>query len=389
MELSTETRIVDADAHILEPADLWTARVPARLSEFAPRVERDPKTGVSHWRVGDKWIWPVGHWAQAGWRDYPPLNPLEFSDVQPAAYDPRERLHRMDEYGLSIQMIYPNIIGFQAPLFEELGPELALTCTRAYNDFVLEWCSADKTRLIPVAMLPYWDRDASVSEMERCASLGFRAVLFANKFEQIGLPGFSEPYWDPVYAAAEEMDLPINYHIGFAVDNSSLLDADALGEKRARGAAWRRNQALASSAVSMNQCDVLGTLVTSGLCDRFPRLKLVNVETGFGHIPYYLELLDWNWRASGNRSELLPSEYFRRQCYGTFWFETGTLPLLSLYPDNFMFSTDYPHPTSLSPGPCSPSLPPGEHVRQAFRRIDPVLATKALSGTAESLYKLG
>ena len=46
--------------------------------------------------------------------------------------------------------------------------------------------------------------------------------------------------------------------------------------------------------------------------------------------------------------EALPSEYFHRQCYGTYWFER-------LYPElvervgagNIMFETDYPHPTCL------------------------------------------
>src|SRR5207248_748306 len=100
--------------------------------------------------------------------------------------------------------------------------------------------------------------------------------------------------------------------------------------------------------------------------DRFPRLKLVSVESGFGHVPFYLEALDWEWLTFGNTSPLLPSEYFRRQCYGTFWFERTTLPLLAAYPDNFMFSTDYPHATSLSPGPASPADVPAEHVAHAF-----------------------
>ena len=67
---------------------------------------------------------------------------------------------------------------------------------------------------------------------------------------------------------------------------------------------------------------------------------------------------------------MLPSEYFRRQCYGTFWFERLTLPLLETYPDNFMFETDYPHPTSIGPGPASPKAQtiPSHHIEKALRR---------------------
>ncbi|HRE03098.1 MAG TPA: hypothetical protein PLV68_17495, partial [Ilumatobacteraceae bacterium] len=86
---------------------------------------------------------------------------------------------------------------------------------------------------------------------------------------------------------------------------------------------------------------------------------------------------------------LLPSEYFRRQCYSTFWFDRVSLPLLSAYPDNFMFSTDYPHPISLSPGPCGGTdLLPSAWVADAFAGIDPVLTDKAVASNARAVYRL-
>jgi predicted TIM-barrel fold metal-dependent hydrolase len=144
----------------------------------------------------------------------------------------------------------------------------------------------------------------------------------------------------------------------------------------------------------MTQNDLLGQILTSGLCERFPDLKLVNVETGFGHVPFYLESLNWHWRTYGNeaaagKGSLLPSEYFARQCYGTYWFETSQLRDLDLYPDNFMFSTDFPHGTSLAPGPCAgTTLTPAEYVKIGHTDLDPVLREKALSGNAAAVYKL-
>ena len=73
---------------------------------------------------------------------------------------------------------------------------------------------------------------------------------------------------------------------------------------------------------------------------------------------------------------MLPSEYFRRQCYGTFWFERVTLPLLETYPDNFMFETDYPHPTSMSPGPASPAELPRDHIAKHFADVPPDVTRK-------------
>ena len=141
----------------------------------------------------------------------------------------------------------------------------------------------------------------------------------------------------------------------------------------------------------MTQDNVLGTLLTSGLCERFPRLKLVSVETGFGHIPFYLECLDWHWKVQGNVNALplLPSEYFRRQCYGTFWFETSTLRDLDQFPENFMFSTDYPHSTGLAPGPCAGTqLIPSVYASEGFQNIDPAIRAKALYQNACDVYGL-
>ena len=71
---------------------------------------------------------------------------------------------------------------------------------------------------------------------------------------------------------------------------------------------------------------MLADLIFGGVCHRFPELKFVSVESGVGWLPFILEGFDWQWRNSGiwrehPEYELLPSEYFRRQIYGCFWFE--------------------------------------------------------------------
>ncbi|HRE03097.1 MAG TPA: amidohydrolase family protein, partial [Ilumatobacteraceae bacterium] len=291
---TTRTAIIDADAHIIEPADIWTSRLPSRLRDVAPRVERHPDTGHEHWRIGSSWLWPVAQLAQAGWGEYPPSAPWDYADADPASFDATLRLARMDEYGIDVQVLYPNIIGFYAADIQELGADVAEMCVQAYNDFQIEWCSADPRRLVPVATIPFWDRDASVREMQRCAGLGFTSVLFANKFEQIGLPSFVDPYWDPIYAAAQDLDMPVNFHIGFAQsDVRDNITADAIQSRRANVAQSKYNAVLNAGKTVMNQTFVIGNLLLSGVCDRFPRVKLVQVETGFGHIPFYLETLDW------------------------------------------------------------------------------------------------
>lgn len=263
---------------------------------------------------------------------------------------------------------------------------------RAWNDFMLEWCSADPGRLIPMAMLPFWDIDAAEVEMERCVNLGYKGVMFANKFERIGLPSFVSTHWDRLYAAAQDFDIPVNYHVGFGAHEDQMTEEDSPMGENLRNASPEElnNFARWPSAALMAQDDLLGQILLSGLCDRFPNLKIVNVETGFGHVPFYLESLDWHWRAYGSTDlPHLPSEYFKRQIYGTYWFEKETLETLHLYPDNFMFSTDFPHGTCLAPGPCAPTeLTPAEYVADSHAALEPTIRDKALSGNAAAVYKL-
>jgi predicted TIM-barrel fold metal-dependent hydrolase len=297
----------------------------------------------------------------------------------------------MDQYGIDVSLLYPNLVGFQAPVLAELGGDLALECIRIYNDFAVEWTSPDPNRLIAIAMLPYWDRDESIREMTRCVGLGHHGVLFANKFERIGLPDFCDSYWDTVYAAAQDLDISINYHIGFTSDwMADYTTPEAIAERRDGGRQARLNRALSTASSTVQLGDLVGQIVTSGVCERFPRLKFVSVESGFGYLPFYLEALDWSWRTGGATftGELLPSEYFRRQCYGTLWFETTTLPLLEVYPDNFMFSTDFPHPTSLSPGPASPSYLPIDHIHKYYGKLDSQIRARVLGDNAAAIYKL-
>lgn len=393
-QLTTELqdiRVIDADTHVIEPPDLWTSRLPKSFADAVPRVDINPGTGHNHWKIGQTWLHPVGFLNQAGWADYPPFAPSELEETDPAGYLAPIRLERMDEYGIDVQLLYPNVIGFQAPLFMELGDKLSLECTSAYNDFLSDWCAADRRRLIPIAMVPFWNTEAAVREMRRCADLGFRGVLFANKYERIGLPNFCDPHWDTIYQAASDLDLSINYHIGFASPEfGANISADGINERKQDVEAKRPDRAAGAAHVFMGQYETLGRILTSGVLKRFPTLKFVSVESGFGYIPYYLEALDWHWQTYGAHvnDPVLPSEYFRRQCYGTFWFERGTLPLLELYPDNFMYSTDFPHPTSMSPGPASPAQVPSKHIASAFADIRPEIARKALHDNAAMVYHL-
>jgi predicted TIM-barrel fold metal-dependent hydrolase len=97
----------------------------------------------------------------------------------------------------------------------------------------------------------------------------------------------------------------------------------------------------------------LNDLLFSGVLVRHPNLKFVCAETGMGWIPFCLDSADYHFRKFGvpeDRPEFaeLPSFYFHRQVYATYWFETlDQYHLDRVGAGNLLFETDYPHSGSL------------------------------------------
>jgi len=188
-----------------------------------------------------------------------------------------------------------------------------------------------------------------VAEIERCAALGFRGILFTGEPLRFGLPTLGDRSWDPLWAVARASDLPIHFHIGGGEDNVFDLMTPRRASHGAPGA-----EAYAATNLFMKNGTQCADLITSGVLARFPELRFVSVESGIGWIPFVLECADYSYlgastAARQGSSELLPSELFRRQVYATFWFErTAPTRLLDELPvDNLLFETDFPHVTCL------------------------------------------
>ena len=385
-------RVVDADAHVSEPEDLWTSRVSSRWGDLVPHVAKSPRRRADG-ATDDVWIFggepalPTAMTAIAGSDCYLPDHPATLADAHPAASNASERLRYLDANGLWAQVIYPNVGGFGSGNFLRLKePELMLECVRAYNDFLVEWCGVDSKRLVPIMALPFWDVGASVAEMERAAKLGHRGVLFGSEPESFGEPLLADPQWDPVWASAQDLGLPVNFHI---ISGSGF---DLFGGYPGNGP--RTNAARSSVGLFLDNSRAICELIASGICHRFPRLNFVSVESGVGWIPFVLEGLDYQWLNMGAHKEhperdLQPSEYFRRQVYACFWFERESARrVLDLYPDNFLFETDFPHPTSVAEGPVSTTGKPKDWLERHASGWPEELLRKVLHDNAARLYSL-
>ncbi len=373
--------IIDADSHLTEPADVWTSRVPAKYRDAVPRVVRQGTADV--WVLGDERLAPVGVTAPAGWPTFPPEYPQTYEDCHPGAYDAQARLRYMDEAGIWAQVLYPNVGGFGSQNFLKVDDDdLKLLCVSVYNDFLLEWSSADGRRLLPVVATPFWDIDATVKELERCIPLGARGILFTGEPHRYGLPVIGSRHWDPLWEVARSAGLPIHFHIGNA--GSTLEDSSP--ERYAEHGVPAAQSYTAVSLFMKNgvQCS---DLITSGVLNRYPELKFVSVESGIGWLPFVLEATDYSWlgafRPGRERTneDVLPSELFRQSVFVTYWFESvAPRHFLDVVPvDNVLFETDFPHTTCLF-GNIQ------ETIQSGLGHVDSTVRRKILWENAARLY---
>ncbi len=378
--------VADVDSHIIEPPDLWTSRLSSRWGDLIPHVKRDGRRQEDRWYIGSRKLFGVGAFAQAGWGEYPPSHPPSLSEAIPAAVDAKERLAYLDEIGVYYQVLYPNIVGFHSHVFlNEMPRELATECVRAYNDWLTEFCSADPRRLIPMTMLPFWDIDESVAEMRRAYDMGHKGVLFAARYDKVGLPRLMDDYWEPLLSQAQDMGLSMNFHVGFLASSDDLKGAVDQSKKMD----FTRESSLTLLGNAQNVAEV----VLSGVCHRYPDLKFVSVENGAGWLPFLAESMDWQWLNVGAHKDyperLLPSEYLYRQIYGMYWFEQQAMrSVIDQLGDNLMFETDFPHATSLSPGPASESPSPRDVMERSLGGLPEEVVGKVLQHTATGLYNL-
>jgi predicted TIM-barrel fold metal-dependent hydrolase len=366
--LGTATKLIDADAHITEPWNLWTDRMSkARWGDLIPTVKWDQDDNRQGWYIGDVRLADLGFSTMfRGPADKPErlpdisdesrglgtraFYPKSFDEMHPSSWDPTERVRVMTEWGIDAACLYPNLLLFNSRVLEAAGNEaveFSSDMMRAYNDFIIDFSKEAEGHIIPLACLPYWDIAASVKEAERCAEAGHRGLVMSGYPQTHGAPYLADPHWDLLWSTAESASMPIHFHAGSGDNSAHANDQRTQIEGSAVSAARGATEILFSNGVPI--CDLL----SSGILARHPQLKFVSVESGVGWIPFALESLDSHFARYDVRTyrpefELLPSEYFRRQIYTTVWFEE----LSPFYVDrvgvnNIMFETDYPHPTCL------------------------------------------
>jgi predicted TIM-barrel fold metal-dependent hydrolase len=379
--------IIDVDAHITEPYDLWTSRAPAAYKDRVPRFEpRGDKGGT--WIVdGDVELGganPASVVARDGTKSRgPEFFAWSIEDVHVASYDMKARIEILDRFGIHAQIIYPNLAGFGNQNFLKVEDhDLRRACATIYNDAMLEIQQDSGERILPMALMPWWNIEHSTAEVERAADMGLRGIVMCSDPDSIGLPDLAEEAWRPFWEVCADKRMPVNFHIG-----ASETSFNMFGRASWPSMGMRRRLALGSASLFMENSRVISNMLYSGVLARYPELKIVSVESGIGWIPFMLEALDYEWHETGSHGEypldMPPSEYFRRQVYGCFWFEKTAPKTLveTIGEDNLLFETDFPHPTCLYPNVK-------EYIAEISSDWSETTRRKILQDNAAKLYRI-
>ncbi|MET8206205.1 amidohydrolase family protein [Streptomyces sp. NPDC005373] len=241
------------------------------------------------------------------------------------------------------------------PAGQALNQDLAYALVRAINDWQLEHLVYPDPRLRAAIPVTFETPEYAVEEIERIGSdPGVVSILGLSKtLEPLG----SRRYW-PIYEAAIERDLPIQFHLSQGGGHANT------------GSGWTSyHTEYHVGHVQSFQSQIL-SLILSGTFDRFTSLKIMFVEGNVAHFAPLVQRLDYHWQTLRSEVPQLrrrPSEYIRDHI----WASTQPIDepedpkhliemIEEFCPDNVLFASDYPHFDFDSPETVFPRSFPDE-----------------------------
>jgi uncharacterized protein len=336
---------VDADGHILEAADCWGKNCEAKYKDSALQIRQDSE-GYEYLEIQGKpsrvsrrgSFSNVASMGQVS-REKGSFDPkLKYGENIPlGAMDAKERVQRLDLEGLDAAIIYPSVdLTWETECDDA---DYAQAMCRAYNRWIVDWCSDSGGRLIPVAHLSLGDPAAAAEELERAVKAGCRGG-WVVQFVMTGKP-HAHPDHDVLFAKAQELDVPLGVHVSlepqWALPGRYKLDY------------VRKQQFFLNITASDASRHALTSFMQYGTFDKFPRLKIVILEVGAGWISYWLDRMDAVYDSIMGRTVPLkerPSAYFKRNVWISADPDEHSLPAMVELcgADRFFWASDFPHP---------------------------------------------
>ena len=333
--------IIDADGHILEPADTWERYIDPAFRDRALRIsKRDGKDvleidGKPSAFFDVKVLTMLGAMGKTTEELVSMMEQPYPGNAPFGSMDPSERVKHLDSEGIAKAILYPSLgLTWEC---EVTDPKLSMAYARAYNRWICDFCADTGGRLIAAAHISLADPAGAAQELERAVEAGARGAFLAP-YTLTRLP-HAHPDHDLFWATAQELDVPVAIHpMAEHPKIRTYQRFDGMG-----AAGWMQN------ALGMQgpQQAFYG-LFQWGLFDRFPDIKAILLESGAGWIGAALDRMDTTYATSlGDNVPLKekPSVYFKKQCWISGDPDERALAHIIDYvgDDRFFWATDYPH----------------------------------------------
>jgi predicted TIM-barrel fold metal-dependent hydrolase len=223
-------------------------------------------------------------------------NPFGVQRRDAACDDPHQTgVDLLDRYGIAYGVLQPPGLSTSLTLNIDVGSAKA----RAWNDWqIAEWLEADD-RFLGSICVNMHDPEGAVREIRRAKAAHRRMVQIIVSGESRDLYGHRRYF--PIYEACEELGLPFALHPG---NEGALNSATPIGRPSGYFE-WH-------TAIPLTfQAHVI-SMVTEGVFEKFPGLKLVLTEGGIAWLVHTMWRLDKNFKALRSTTPWLkrtPSEY--------------------------------------------------------------------------------
>jgi predicted TIM-barrel fold metal-dependent hydrolase len=365
--------VISVDDHVLEPPTLFD-RVPAKHRDQAPRlVDSD---GLPAWDINGKLHYLAGTNGAVGRPQHEAHQvAMRYDQFRRGVWDVDARIRDMDLNGMWASLNFGSTTwGFAGKALSWLpDPEVALSCVRAYNDWVVEeWCAAYPDRLIPCQLPFLADPVLAAEEIRRNAARGVRAVSFSENPEGLGFPSMHSRHWDPFLAACEETGTVVNLHVG----SSGTIMQPAVDSP----------VPVIVALFPMSGFAAVVDWVFAKVPIRFPNIKIAMSEGGASWVPTVLERLkrSYDRRAENDvwsATDPHPIDLVHRNFWFTSIEDPSAFRLLDIIgEDRVMVEVDYPHADSS--WPASQDL-----FRQDLGHLPVSTITKLCYENAAALYQ--
>ncbi len=374
--------IVDADAHMDPPYEMWKDYLPAHLADLAPQIEHGEEHDWIVFEGNRRPVMMISNQAGRKGQDYKMVG--RRAEMRPV-WLPETRLDDMTTDGMDAAILFGG-----GPL-GTANPDLYIASFDAYNRWLWDFCGADRKRLVPVGYVPMRDVDESCAMIRKLAQMGFTTINIpafpmdpdvpkAGGFsaQALGLSGnpngersYIDPEFDKLWETVTELDISLTMHLGGRVPrfgNKQHFLPDLVMSKTA-------------------MAEPVAIMIYGALFQRFPKLRLAIVESGVGWMSWMAEYMDRTWERqrywTDSPLKEKPSVFMDRNVYGSFIHDrVGILNRNIPGGKNIMWSSDYPHSETTFPNSLSV-------IERDFEGIPEADINEIVCERAKRFYKVG